>query len=255
MRPSRLRRTASPVHMPRPRSASRRRPATNPIATAKPASGDHHGRPSGPTSVNEVSTASTASIAMIGTSAAISAGIRGTSSRPERFSTAMRAPAPTCALTRLPRLPRPPARNSRRREIVPPAARTHTCHASQRVSSATTCSAVTSSSTQTDASRSAWAKSSRCPASATASTAATPSAPTAVAAVLPRSLWDMPDSSPRARKEQAAKLNPRSVQATRFACRGEYDQGVVRSPNAPPTGVDAPASDVGFSPGSRAGAT
>ena len=101
--------------------------------------------------MKELSAASTASSVMIGISAAISAGILGVSSGAERRSTAIRAAAPRLVLTRLARLPSPPARNSRRREIVAPAAATQVRHASQRVTSATTCSAAASSSTHSGA--------------------------------------------------------------------------------------------------------
>ena len=158
--------------------------------------GVHQGRPSGPTSVNEQSAASTASIVMIGISAAISAGIRGVSSGAERRSTAILAAAPRLALTRLPRFPSPPARNSRRREIVAPAAATHVRHASQRVTSASTCSAAASSSTHSGAACNASANSSRRSASTSASTTATASAPATVAAALLRPFRVIGGSTP-----------------------------------------------------------
>ncbi len=53
--------------------------------------GSHHGSPSGPTSVNDVSAASAASTARIGSSAAISVGACGLTSGDEQRSAAIRA--------------------------------------------------------------------------------------------------------------------------------------------------------------------
>jgi len=68
-------------------------------------SGSHHGSPSGPTSVNDVSAASAASVTRIGNSAAISVGTCGLTSGDERRSAAIRAATATCALTRPPSTP------------------------------------------------------------------------------------------------------------------------------------------------------
>ena len=67
-----------------------------------PASGTHQGRPSGPTSVNDVSTASAASTARIGTSAVTSVGTCGATSGEDRRSAAIRAATPRWPLTTLP---------------------------------------------------------------------------------------------------------------------------------------------------------
>jgi hypothetical protein len=76
---------ASPLHSSRPfRRASCRRPVLAAPITARQMSGSHHGRPSGPTRVNDVSAASAASTARIGNSAAISVGTRGLTSGDER---------------------------------------------------------------------------------------------------------------------------------------------------------------------------
>ena len=66
-------------------------------------SGSHHGRPSGPTRVNDVSAASVASMARIGNSAAISVGTCGLTSGDERRSAAIRAATPSCPLSTPPR--------------------------------------------------------------------------------------------------------------------------------------------------------
>ena len=95
--------TARPLQNPsRQRPAACRRPATNAIATARNTSGSHQGRPSGPTSVNEVSATSAASMVRIGTSAAISAGTRGQSSRAVLRNVAIRAAAPSWLWSWLP---------------------------------------------------------------------------------------------------------------------------------------------------------
>jgi hypothetical protein len=87
----------------------RPRPAAAAPATATQITGSHHGRPSGPTSVNDASAASTASMLRIGTSAAIRAGTRGASSGAVRRSTAIRAAVESCVLMTLARLPTPAA--------------------------------------------------------------------------------------------------------------------------------------------------
>jgi hypothetical protein len=71
-------------------------------ASANKTSGSHHGSPSGPMRVNEVSAASVPSIVRIGSSAATSAGTRGQSSGAERRRAAMRAAAPRWLLSWLP---------------------------------------------------------------------------------------------------------------------------------------------------------
>lgn len=71
--------------------------------SATATSGSHHGRPSGPTSVNDVSAASVASTAMIGNSAATSVGTCGLTVGDERRSAAIRAATPRCPLMTPPR--------------------------------------------------------------------------------------------------------------------------------------------------------
>jgi hypothetical protein len=103
LRPCRLRSTARPLHTPsRQRPATPLSPAASSAATAKSTSGIHHGRPSGPTSVNDVSAASVASTMRIGTSAAISAGTRGQSSGAARRSAPIRTAVPIWLLSWLP---------------------------------------------------------------------------------------------------------------------------------------------------------
>jgi hypothetical protein len=68
----------------------------------KPTIGSHHGRPSGPTSVNDARAASIPSTARIGNSAAISVGTCGLTSGEERRSAAILAATPSCPLTTLP---------------------------------------------------------------------------------------------------------------------------------------------------------
>src|SRR6185312_2825129 len=98
--------------------------------------GSHHGIPSGPTSENENKAARPTSTAIIGTSAASNAGTGGDSFGATVRRQARRVARPTDPFKTLPRYPRPAARNNTRRETVPPAAATHTCHASLRASSA-----------------------------------------------------------------------------------------------------------------------
>jgi hypothetical protein len=71
--------------------------------TARPISGSHHGKPSGATSVKDVSAASVASTARIGNSAATKVDTCGLTAGDERRSAAIRAATPNCALTTLPR--------------------------------------------------------------------------------------------------------------------------------------------------------
>jgi hypothetical protein len=77
---------------------------TEPTAT-RHTIGVHQGRPSGPTSVNDVSAASIASTNRIGSSAAISEGTRGVSSGAERRSAAMRAAVPSWLFSSWPTQP------------------------------------------------------------------------------------------------------------------------------------------------------
>ena len=178
-----LRSTASPRRMPRlPRIASERNPVLTSSVAASATSGDHHGRPSGPTSVTEASAPSVASIAMIGSSAPSSGATRGLSAGADRRSAAMRAATPSWAFTRLPTKPMLDARYRRRRSAVPPAAVTQMCHASVRARSATTWSAVAASRTPSGADLRAAANSSPLPASATARPSVAAMAATTVSA-------------------------------------------------------------------------
>jgi hypothetical protein len=143
MRPFRLRRTAKPRQSPVVRRRERTlSPATAPAATATQSTADHQGRPSGPSSVNDVRAARVASMARIGTSAASRAPARGHWVGAVRRSAAIRAATPSCPL----RIPASPpiadAWKTPRRQIVDPAASTHRRHASLRASSATSWSAT-----------------------------------------------------------------------------------------------------------------
>jgi len=104
VRPCMWVRTARPVRQPSPwpRESFERSFHTR-ATTTSTASGTHHGRPSGPTSVKKASAPNAASMTRMGASAAMSAGTRGASSGCALRSTAMRAAVPTWALSWLPR--------------------------------------------------------------------------------------------------------------------------------------------------------
>jgi hypothetical protein len=136
--------------------------------------GSHHGRPSGPTSVNDASAASIASTARIGNSAAISVGTCGLTSGDERRSAAILAATPRFPLTTLPSTCMLDARYRTRRSTVPPAASMVRCHASLRATSARICSSTVTASTDAAAAESAAVNASRRSASSTTRTAAVP---------------------------------------------------------------------------------
>ncbi|MEA2371786.1 MAG: hypothetical protein QOH12_2180 [Solirubrobacteraceae bacterium] len=134
-----LRTIASPRHSSRPVLSARcRSPALRLATTAKPTRGPHHGKPSGPTSVKDVTAARIASTARIGNSAAISVGTCGATVGDERRNAAIRAATPSWPLSSPPRTCMLDARNSTRRSTVPPAASIDRCHASLRETRATT---------------------------------------------------------------------------------------------------------------------
>jgi hypothetical protein len=96
--------TASPSQKPsrRPRESLVMAPTITAPAAMK-TSGSHHGRSSGPTSVNEQTAASAISMTMIGISAVISVETLGQSFGAERRRAAIRTPMPMWLLKRLPR--------------------------------------------------------------------------------------------------------------------------------------------------------
>src|SRR4051812_2041868 len=181
--PRRLRSTESPTHSSRPlRTARWRRPALVAAMAVSATSGPHHGRPSGPTSVNDVSAPSPASTARIGSSAASSVGTRGHVSGDERRSAVMRAAMPSWPLSRPPRTAMLDARYSAPRRTVPPAAPIERCQASLRASSAPTCSTTAIASAQPAGLDSAAANAWRWPESARARSTKAASDPPATTA-------------------------------------------------------------------------
>jgi hypothetical protein len=106
LRPSSVCMMARPFQRPRPFAIARlRRPVPRPSVAATQTTGSHHGKPTGPTSVNEVSAARVASTDTIGSSAAIRAGTRGLSPGAERRRAAIRAATPSWLLSTLPAHP------------------------------------------------------------------------------------------------------------------------------------------------------
>jgi hypothetical protein len=171
-RPLRSRSTARPAKSPRRLArASAHRPAPAATIVATHASGTHQGRPSGPTSVKDVSAARVASVATMGSSAPSSAGTRGLPCGLERRSVAIRAARPSWPLITTATDPTLDARYRHRRPTVAPVARTQTCQASVRANSARSCSAAAPASSHHGAACSAVVKVSLLPARTAARTA------------------------------------------------------------------------------------
>ena len=169
-RPSRLRSTASPLQKPVVRRrASALSPARSSAAAETASTADHHGSPSGPSSVKEVSAASVPSTARIGTSVVTSVPARG---EPE-VRRQRREPRgdSQLAVEDAEQAADPRRVEHARRVTVEQAASTQIRHASARTSRARSWSATAQDSSQTGAACSAPTNTSRRPARSTASTA------------------------------------------------------------------------------------